>query len=89
MTTLLGVFIQRHKSQAFWVEVELDSSDGAVTVLSDDEVGYVLPIGLGIVVRFTIDEGDNVGVLLDRTGFTEVTELRDLRAAVFNGTAEL
>lgn len=58
-------FVERHKAQAFRVEVELDSADGAVTVLGDDQIGDILSLGFRVIVRFAVDEHNDVGILLD------------------------
>ena len=48
----------------------------AGAVLGDDDVGYPLALGGGVVDLFAVDEHDDVGVLLDRTRFTKVGEHR-------------
>lgn len=49
------------------MEVELDFTGGAITVLGEDEVGDMLAVGVGIVIVLAIDKRDDIGVLFDRT----------------------
>jgi hypothetical protein len=59
-------FVERHKAEALWVEVELDLADRSVTMLRDDEVGDVLDFGIvRLVIAWTVNERDDIGVLLD------------------------
>lgn len=60
------------------VEGEPDRADGAVTLLADDDFGYVRVLGLWVVHHIAVDEEDNVGILLDSTGLTQVGVDRSL-----------
>ena len=73
-----------------------DGSRGAVALLGDDDFGFAFRIGVGVavafavVVAFAVDEGDDVGVLLDGAGLAEVGEERLLfSAALLGGAREL
>src|ERR1700722_8415022 len=46
----------------------------AVPVLGDDQVRLARPWRLPLVRIFSMQEDDNIRVLLDRTGFTQVRE---------------
>ncbi|CDK01171.1 DnaB helicase (modular protein) [Microbacterium sp. C448] len=46
----------------------------AVTVLRHDQVGLARTGAIGLVGRFAVEQDDHVGVLLERSGFTEVRE---------------
>ena len=51
---------------------KLHGSDGAATLLGNDDLGNVLLIRIRIVHFITIDEVYGIGILLDSTGFTQV-----------------
>ena len=56
-------------------EAELDRVGGAVAVLGEDDLGEPLRVGLlAVVVLVAVDEGDEVGVLLDRAGLSRRSE---------------
>ncbi|MNL55047.1 hypothetical protein D3C87_1784260 [compost metagenome] len=59
------MLVERHEAETFRVEVELDAADWTVTVFSDNEVGDILTLRLGVVVRFAVDKHNDVGILLD------------------------
>lgn len=65
--------VEAHESQTLWVEVELDLTNGTVTVLGDDEIGDVLYFWIvWLVVARAIDETDNIGILLNRSRFAQI-----------------
>ena len=65
--------IQAHKTQALWMEVELNLADRTVTVLGDDQVGDVLDFWVAwFVVAGAVNKADDVGVLLNGAGLTQV-----------------
>ena len=65
--------IQAHKTQALWMEVELNLADRTVTVLGDDQVGDVLDFWVvWFVVAGAVNKADDVGVLLNGAGLTQV-----------------
>jgi hypothetical protein len=58
--------VKRHKSQAFWVEVQLDFANWTVTMLGNDKVCDVRNIRIvRLVVARAVDEADDIGILLD------------------------
>lgn len=74
--------VEAHEAQPLGVEVELDFAHWAITVLGDDEVGDVLELGIvWLVVAWPVDEGDDVGVLLDRARLAQVGQLWHWRGA--------
>ena len=81
--------VERHEADALFIEEELDFASGATAVLGKNKVGDILAIGIFIIVIFAINEEDDIGVLLDRTGFAEVGEHRNFWIALLDGTAEL
>lgn len=81
MLLIISLLVKRHETQTLWMEVELDFTSRSVTMFRQDEVSDVLAIGFRVVIVFTIDKSHDVGVLLDRAGFAEVGELRDLWVA--------
>ena len=58
----------------------MDGASGTVALLGDDYVGLALGVGVFltvfglVVVALAVDEGDDVGILLDRAGLAEVGE---------------
>src|SRR5205085_3314507 len=56
-------------------EDELEVADGAVALLADDDLGDALLLGILVVDLVAVDEGHEVGVLLDRSRLAEVGEL--------------
>src|ERR1700761_5341693 len=73
------------------LEGQDDLADGAVAVLGDDDVGLALPLGVLVVVLVAVDEHDQVGVLLNLAGLTQVRQDRLLvvLASLLDGAAEL
>ena len=70
---------------------EFDGAGRAVALLGDDDLGLALDVFVfAVVVLFAVDEGDDVGVLLDGAGFAEVGEQRFFVAgALLRATGEL
>ena len=70
---------------------QLHGVQGAVSVLADDQLGLALVLALGVVVVVAVDEHDQVGVLLDRAGLTQVGQLRPpvLGTALLDGARQL
>lgn len=65
-------FVEAAEALFFFFEVELNVAGRAVTVFFDEDFGDVLFVGLGIVILFAVNKGDDVGVLLDGTGLAKV-----------------
>src|SRR5262245_14465527 len=57
--------------------------------LVDRLIRALLRLGAFVIVLLAIDEHDDVGILLDRTGFAQVRELRSLVLALLDGAREL
>ena len=69
--------VERHETKKFGVEIEFDFADWAMTVFCNDKFGDVGWLKVGLVLVVIIDavkEGNEVGILLDGTGFTEIGE---------------
>src|SRR5829696_2289788 len=45
-------------------------AEAAVAVLGDEQVGLALALGFLVVILLAVDEHDDVGILLNLTGFT-------------------
>jgi hypothetical protein len=71
------------------LEGQGDVADRAVAVLGDDDVRLALALGLLVVVLVAVDEGDEVGVLLDRAGLAQVGEHGALVGARLDAAVEL
>ena len=80
------LLVERHKADMLLIKEKIDFTGGATAMLSDNEVGNILAFGVGIVVIFAIEEGYNIGVLLDGTRFAKIGQEWDLRAARFDRT---
>ena len=57
-------------------EGELLGSDRPIAVLGEDDLREPLVVGLLVVVLVAVEEHDEVGVLLDRSRFTQIRERR-------------
>ncbi len=71
------------------VEEELDSALHTVSLLADDDLGNVLEFGLLVVLDLPVEEQNDVGVLLDASGFAKVAQLGPLVLAPVDLAAEL
>src|SRR5439155_7156348 len=61
----------------------------SVAVLGEDDLGEALLVGLLVVVLVAVDEHNEVGVLLDRSGFSQVGEDRPLVVTLLDGAGKL
>src|SRR3954470_2263825 len=68
-------------------EDELEVADRAVALLADDDLGDPLLLGVLVVDLVAIDEGHEIGVLLDGAGLAEVGQLRAVVAGTLFGAA--
>ena len=66
-----------------------DFAGGAVTVFADDAFGHTFFISIRVVVFITIHEHNQVGILLDGTGFAQVGHHGAFVGAGFNSTRQL
>src|SRR5581483_3465831 len=92
MPSFLLLQCSRLKARGVLQERQLYGSGWAVSLLSDDEFGHALQLGLvGLVHFFAKNEGDHISVLLDGAGFAQVGELRAMSAvaAAFGRAAQL
>src|SRR5262249_45137829 len=66
---------------------------GAVPLLSDDDLGFVLEILALVLVRdvsrLTVDEHDHIGILFDGSRLAEVGELRPVVGTAIDPSIEL
>ena len=88
----LVFFVEGHETEEFGVEIEFDFSDAAVTVFLDEEFGdmsFLVAFFVLVVVVGAVEHHDEVGVLLDGAGFTEVREDWAGVVAAGDGTREL
>src|ERR1051325_1343337 len=68
-------------------EHELEVADRAVALLGDDDLGDSLLFRVLVVNLVAIDEGHEIGILLDRTRLAKVGELRPVIARALLGAA--
>src|SRR6266516_5710027 len=85
----VSTLLERLESGVLFQEGKLDLARRPVALLTDDDLGDALVLGLLVIDLIAVDEDDQVGVLLDRTAFAEIRQLRDAVAALFDGTAQL
>ena len=82
--------VEAHEAQPLRVEVELDLAHWAVAVFGNDEVGDILELRIvRLVVAWPVNKGDDVGVLLDRARFTQVSQLWYWRRTRLHRAAQL
>src|SRR6516164_6610925 len=70
---------------------QFDHADGAVALLGNDDFGEAFEVRIVFLVDlFAEDEGDDVGVLLDRARLAQIGELRSMvSTTAFGSAAEL
>ena len=73
----------------FAQEGEANRADGAVTLLTNDELGRAAIGAIGVVHLVAIDKQDQVGILLNRARFPQVRHDRPLVGTLFKGAVEL
>src|SRR5699024_6770083 len=75
---------QIFKARIFADKRHMHSTDRSVTLLADNQLGKPLVVGvIGIIDFITIDESDQVGILLDGTGLTQIRHHRPFVGALF------
>src|SRR3954469_2889818 len=62
---------------------------GAVAVFADEQVGFAGAGAVGVVVVLAVEEADQVGVVFDVAGFSEVGHAGFFVGAVFDVAVEL
>src|SRR5215207_213034 len=70
-------------------EQELDLAGRPIAVLGDDDVGDAFLIGVRVVLLVAINEQHDVCILLERARLAQIGQLRDVRRALLDRTAEL
>ena len=70
-------------------EREIDLADGTVALLADDDFSLPLVLALLVVDLVAIDEQDQVRILLDRAGLTQVGHHRALVLTILEAPVEL
>src|SRR3954462_12890949 len=80
---------EAEEARVLALEGQRDVAKAAVAVLGDDEVGLARAVGVLVVVLVAVDEHDEVGVLLDLAGLTQVGEHRALVGARLDATRQL
>ena len=68
---------------------EFYGSDGTVSLFCDDDFGNVFLVGVFVVVVVTVKEHNYVGILLDRSGFSEVGKHGTVIRTLFHSPGEL
>ena len=80
---LIRLLIQTVEPGELFAECELDGSHRAVSLLADDQFCKAAVFFSGIDHFFPVDEHDNIGVLFDGAGLSQVGQLR---LPVFTGS---
>src|SRR5580704_6712449 len=77
VTRLVIAFQEVGKAGGIVQEGEVELANRPIALLGDDDFRPALEVGVVLLVDFlTKDKHNNVGILLDRSGFPEVGELR-------------
>src|SRR5215470_16958242 len=88
---LLGAnatFSQGLKSGGVLQESQIDAANGPIALLGDNNFRTTLQVGIVLLVDlFAEDEHHKIGILLDRTRFAQVSQLRTVIAAPAFGSA--
>src|SRR5215510_8449621 len=71
------------------VEEEFLFSNWAVAMFTYENIGNALPFGILVIHVLTVDEHDDIGILLDRAALAEIGQHGDRRLTSFHCTAEL
>ena len=71
-----------------WEPCQLYGSDRAVSLLGDDDFSHVFFLGVVIVVVIAVQEHDDVRVLLDRPGLTQVRKHRPVIRTLLDRTGQ-
>ena len=72
-----------------WEPCQLYGSDRAVSLLGDDDFSHVLFLGVVIVVVIAVQKHDDVRILLDRPGLTQVGKHRTVIRTLLDCTGQL
>src|SRR5687768_1233103 len=83
---LFAVGLEVCKSGCCFEEPERNILSAAISVLRDVDLGNSLAICFGVVPIFSINKHDNIGILFDRSGLSQVGEKGTMIRSVFHGT---
>ena len=72
-----------------FLKVQLDGASRAIALFADDDFGHVGLFAIFIVVIIAVNEHDDVRILLDGAGFTQVAHHRALVGALLDRAVEL
>ena len=86
---LLLLFRNIHKPGQFRFPTKIYGSDRAVTLFRDNNLRRVRVIRIFIIVIITVQEHNNVGILLDRSGLSKVRKHRPVIRSRLAGTGKL
>ena len=64
---------QAFKARQRFQEGEFDRARGAIPLFGDDDFGYAWLFAVFVVVIVAVDKHDDVGILLNRARFAQVT----------------
>src|SRR5437016_8758711 len=71
------------------VEEEFLPPDRAIAMFTHENIGNALPFGILVIYVLTVNEHDDVGILLDRTALTEIRQHGNRGLSGFHRTTEL
>ena len=86
---LLLLFRNIHKPGQFRFPAKIYGSDRAVTLFRDNNLRRVRVIRILIIIIVTVQEHNNVGILLDRSGLSKVRKHRPVIRSRLAGTGKL
>jgi hypothetical protein len=80
---------QTFKTGQVLQEGQTDRACGAVTLFADDDFGHTGIFGILVVVVVAVNEHDDVGILLDGAGLSQVTHHGAFVGALLNTSVQL
>ena len=86
---LLLLFRNIHKPGQFRFPAEIYGSDRAVTLFRDNNLRCVRVIRILIIIIVTVQEHNNVGILLDGSGLSKIRKHRSVIRSCLTGTGKL
>jgi hypothetical protein len=81
---LVVLSVQIAKALLNAVKIEFNIADRTVTVLLDEDVGDILPVGVGVVIFLAVQKRYDIGILFNRPRLPKVCQLGDLGAAALD-----
>src|SRR5919109_3396678 len=85
----VSTLLERLKPGVFLEERQVNLAGWTVTLFPDDDFGDALILGFPVIDLLAVDEYDEVRILLDSSGFTQVRQLRYPITPLLHGPAEL